>query len=321
MCTSISTNGGAFCFGRNMDIEFTLETEVVITPRRYPFSFRRAGALPQHYAMIGAAVVSGGYPLYCDAMNEAGLCMAGLSFPESVYFPSAGEKNGVAPFELIPWVLGSCADITQAAALLSNTVIIDEQFSEKMPLTPLHWHIADKNGSLAVESTHHGLLVHTDPVGVLTNSPPFEHHISNLRQYCAVSPAFPPAKMYDGAELKPIGRGCGAVGLPGDLSSMSRFVRAAFLKQNSVSGESAEGGVMQFFHLLDNVAMPRGSVITEDGSEEYTAYSSCMCGSRYYYKTYTGGRICAADLQREDIDGGTLAAYPMSAAADIRYLN
>ena len=296
--------------------------QTVITPRKYPFKFRRGGALSEHYAFIGSAVIKQGYPLYCDAMNEFGLCMAGLSFPDNVYLRGhSTEKIEVTPFELIPWVLGSCCDISQAVSLLSRTAIVDEPLNTDTPNTPLHWHIADKNGALVVECTADGMKLHNDPVGVLTNAPPFDFHLQNLRQYVDVTAEYPKSRYLGKYELSPFGRGFGAIGLPGDFSPPSRYVRAAFLKNNSVCGEDESSRISQLFHVLDNVAMPRGSVLTADGREELTAYSCCMSEGVYYYKTYVNSRICAVDMRCEHVDGTELIAYSVSEKQDIMHLN
>ena len=322
MCTSISMDIGGFCFGRNMDIEFVLPVQTVITPRKYPFKFRRGGALSEHYAFIGSAVIKQGYPLYCDAMNEFGLCMAGLSFPDNVYLRGhSTEKIEVTPFELIPWVLGSCCDISQAVSLLSRTAIVDEPLNTDTPNTPLHWHIADKNGALVVECTADGMKLHNDPVGVLTNAPPFDFHLQNLRQYVDVTAEYPKSRYLGKYELSPFGRGFGAIGLPGDFSPPSRYVRAAFLKNNSVCGEDESSRISQLFHVLDNVAMPRGSVLTADGREELTAYSCCMSEGVYYYKTYGNNQITAVDMHRENLNSGALKRYPLTIEQQIRRQN
>ncbi len=322
MCTSISMNNGGFCFGRNMDIEFMLPVQTVVTPRKYPFRLRRGGELSEHHAFIGSAVIKQDYPLYCDGMNEHGLCMAGLSFPDNVYLRGqSADKLCVAPFELIPWVLGSCSDISQAVALLSRTAIVDESFDADTPNTPLHWHIADKSGALVVECTADGMKLYNDPVGVLTNSPPFPFHLQNLRQYADLTAEYPKSRYLGAYELSPFGRGFGAVGLPGDFSPASRYVRAAFLKYNSVCGEDESSRISQLFHVLDNVAMPRGSVLTADGREELTAYSCCMSGGVYYYKTYVNSRICAVDMRSAALDGLELTAYPVSEKQDVMYLS
>ncbi len=321
MCTSLSMNNGGFCFGRNMDIEFDFRADVVITPRRYPLGFCRAGSVARHYAMIGTAMVADGYPLYADAMNEKGLCIAGLSFPESVIAEASGSGKEVSPFELIPWVLSQCADIGEARKLLERTVLVGVPFSTDIPLTPLHWHIADKSGSLVLESTAEGMNIYDDPVGVLTNSPPFPFHQTNLRQYLNLTSAYPEVREFAGVRLSPFGRGFGLIGLPGDFSPPSRYVRTAFLKVNSPQ-ESDEGKrMMQFFHILDNVAMPRGSVKTADGREEYTDYSCCMSGSAYCFRSYYDSMVCSVDMLKEDLDATQLKVYTKGRELLLRQLN
>ena len=153
MCTAVTYATKDHYFGRNLDLEMSYRETVTVTPRKYPFSFRAAGMLEQHYAMIGMATVEDGYPLYYDAVNEKGLAMAGLNFPGNAdYKPAADEKDNVTPFELIPWILGQCADLTQARALLEKLNLVQIPFSPRFPLTPLHWIISDRQGSLTVES-------------------------------------------------------------------------------------------------------------------------------------------------------------------------
>ena len=303
MCTSLSMDNGSFCFGRNMDIEFQLDSKVVAVPRRFPLRFSRAGEKTQHYALLGMATVIDGYPLFADAMNEAGLCMAALSFPDCAYNSGSGSCI-LAPHELIPYVLSSCSTLAEAEKLLRDVRIEDIPFSKDVPNTPLHWHVADKSGSLAVECTSDGVNVMHDPVGVLTNSPPLSFHLTNLRQYVNLTAEYP--KSRSGMEMEPFGRGFGAVGLPGDLSPASRFVRAAFLKLNSPCEEDSQRQIAQTLHVLGSVSMPRGSVITADGREELTAYTSCMNGTSYYHVTYYGMRLHRADMSRYDLDGEDL---------------
>ena len=121
MCTAVTYTAGEHYFGRNLDLDRSRGETVTITPRNFPFAFRRAGRLGRHYALIGAALVAEGYPLYYDAVNEKGLAMAGLNFPVSArYRPERAGADNIAPFEFIPWLLGQCADLAQTRALLAR---------------------------------------------------------------------------------------------------------------------------------------------------------------------------------------------------------
>lgn len=314
MCTAISFLTRDHYFGRNLDLEYSYDEAVTVTPRNFPFRFRCGGELNYHHAIIGMAYVAEGYPLYYDATNERGLSMAGLNFPVSTYYKDVTPGwDNIAPFEFIPWVLGQCADLTEARKLLEQVNLVEISFNKELPLSPLHWMVADRSGSLAVECAKDGLRIHDDPAFVLTNEPPFRVQMWNLCNYLGLSSQPPVNRFAPDVDLQAISRGMGAMGLPGDLSSQSRFVRAAFVRLNSVCGDSEQESVSQFFHLLGSVEQQRGCVKMEDGSYEITVYSSCCNTDKgiYYYTTYEGSGIHAVDLHREDLEGSTLSVYPM----------
>ena len=314
MCTAVSWKPGYHYFGRNLDLEYSYREAVTVIPRNYPFRFRMLPPMNSHYAIIGVATVEQDYPLYYDAVNEKGLCIAGLNFPGlACYGKPLPEKSNVASFELIPWLLGQCETVEQAQELLDRTNITDTAFSDAFLPTPLHWMIADSKRSVTVEAMASGLHVKENPVGILTNNPPFDFHLYNLRNHMQVSTA-PAVNLFsETLDLEPYSNGMGGIGLPGDLSSASRFVRAAFVKLNSVSGPTEEEAVSQFFHILNAVAMPRGCVKMPDSSYEITLYSSCCNADQgiYYYTTYDNSRVCAVEMHREDLEGCDLISYPL----------
>ena len=311
MCTAISFKTKDCYFGRNLDLERGYGESVVITPRNYEFLMRLVKPLKHHYAMIGMATVVNDYPLYYEATNEFGLSMAGLNFPgNAVYESPEGEdkKDKISPFELIPWVLGQCKKIKEVKELLEHLSLVSVNFSEQLPLSPLHWMISDKECSIVVESTKEGLKVHDNPYEVLTNNPPFEYHLMNLNNYMGLQVG-PSANEFDDAlPLHNYSLGMGAIGLPGDFSSASRFVRAFFVKANSVTEDDETSSVNQFFHILNAVAMPKGCVWTPNGYE-YTRYSSCCNADQgiYYYKTYDKFEILSVNMHDADLDGSQLS--------------
>ena len=309
MCTAVSWRNGGHYFGRNLDLEHGYGEQVTVTPRNYPFRFRAAGEMENHYAMIGMACVAEGYPLYYDATNEKGLSMAGLNFPgNAVYRAPVSGKDNVAPFEFIPWVLGQCADLEQAEHLLRRLNLADIPFSSRLPLTPLHWLLSDSTGSLVVEPMKDSLHIYRNPVEVLTNSPPFNFHMANLCQYRNLTPEEAEPRFSGAIDLQPFSRGMGAIGLPGDFSSPSRFVRAAFVKLNSCSNVEELACVSQFFHILGSVAMPRGCVRLGEGTHEITRYTSCCSADTlsYYCSTYESRQITAVDMHKVDLEGNRL---------------
>ncbi|MBQ3224064.1 MAG: choloylglycine hydrolase [Clostridia bacterium] len=314
MCTAAVYKTKDHYFGRNLDLEFTYREEVVVTPRNHAFRLRCMGDMNTHYAMIGMAMVVDDYPLYYEATNEKGLSVAGLNFVgNAVYFPPQEGKDNITPFEFIPWILGRCENIAQAKELLGRLNMTDIRFSEQYPLSTLHWMIADRDDCIVVESVAEGLKVYENPVGVLTNNPPFPLQLFNLNNYRALSHSTPQDTFAPGLSLERYSNGMGGMGLPGDLSSMSRFVRAAFVKMNSFSGESESESVSQFFHILGSVAQRRGCVHIHDGKFEITQYSCCCNTDKgiYYYTTYENSQISCIDMHKEDLDGSALSRFAL----------
>lgn len=295
MCTAINFTPRDHYFGRNLDLEYTYEETVTITPQNYPFKFRCMGEMDHHYAMIGMAYVVEDYPLYYDGTNEKGVSMAGLRFAGNAHYPAMAEgKDNISPFEFIPWILSQCSNLQEVKKLLDRVNLVNIPFSEELPLTPLHWMISYRETSLVVESMTDGLHVYENPVGVMTNNPPFPVQLWNLEN----------TKV-----------------LPGDLASHSRFVRAVHVLKNSVCGASEEESVGQFFHILSSVEQQRGCHITESGAYEVTAYS-CCCNTVqgiYYYTTYGNRQITAVNMHWENLEEKRVIRYPLVKNEQILY--
>lgn len=323
MCTAATYKTKDFYFGRNLDYEFSYNETVTITPRKYRFSFREMGENSDHYAMIGMAFVQEGYPLYYDATNEKGLSVAGLNFPgNACYLKKASGKDNVAPFEFIPFILATCKSVADARKALKNMNIYDEDFSRELVHSPLHWMIADSKECIVVEPLREGLRVHDNPVGILTNNPTFDFHMTNLSNYMSLTRSDPANNFAEGLSLAPYSRGMGALGLPGDLSSASRFVKAAFTKLNSLTIEGEVESVSQFFHILGSVEQQKGCCKVEKGFE-HTIYSSCCNASKgiYYYTTYNNSRIVGVDMRKENLDGAQLRSFPLATQKELYIQN
>ena len=324
MCTAAAYLTKDFYFGRNLDYERSFGESVVITPRRWPLPLRHGAALETHYAMIGMAHMRDGFPLYYDAVNEKGLCIAGLNFVRSaVYQPVRTGAENVAQFELIPWLLGRCATLAEARTLLARTSITDTPFCDGLPAARLHWMIADRTGCIVAEPVADGLRVYDDPAWVLTNEPPFPMQLFALNNYAQLSPEPPVNRFAPSLPLTAYSRGMGAMGLPGDLSSQSRFVRAAFVRMNAVSGDSETESLSQLFHILGSVEQQRGCCRLDGGECELTLYTGCCNADRgvYYYTTYDNGQITAVDMHREELDGTEPVSYPLVTEMHLRWEN
>ena len=189
MCTAATYRTKDFYFGRTLDYECNYGEEVTITPRNYPFAFRHMGEVKTHYAIIGMAHVAADYPLYYDAINEKGLGMAGLNFVGNAKYQEVEQgRENVAQFEFIPWILSQCSSVTEAKEKLGRMNLVGTTFNEYFPAAQLHWLIADKESAITVECMEDGLRVYDNPVGVMTNNPPFPTQMFLLNNYMGLSP-------------------------------------------------------------------------------------------------------------------------------------
>ena len=324
MCTAVTYKTKDFYFGRTLDYEFSYQEEVTVTPRNYPFRFRHMGTFDRHYAMIGMAFVQEGFPLYYDAVNEKGLGMAGLNFVgNACYYDPVPDKDNVAVFEFIPWILSQCDTVAQARKLIEKINLTKDNFNDQLPTSSLHWLIADREESITVEAVAGGIHVYANPVGTLTNNPPFPQQLFRLNDFRHLSRKDPENSFSKDLELNRYSRGMGAMGLPGDLSSQSRFVRVSFVKMNSVSADTEHESVSQFFHILGSVDQQRGCCDVGHGEYEITIYTSCCNADKgvYYYTTYNNHQITAVDMHKENLDGSVLARYPLIRGEQILFQN
>ena len=270
------------------------------------------------------AYVTENYPLYYDAINEKGLCIAGLNFVGNANYNEQVESNdNIAQFEFIPWILSQCTTVKEAKKLIENMNFINEPFNENLPLAQLHWIISDSTESITVESVKEGIKIYNNPVGVLTNNPPFDKQMFELNNYMNLSPKSPENKFSKDLDLQQYSRGMGAIGLPGDLSSQSRFVRVAFVKMNSVSGDTEKESVNQFFHILNSVDQQRGCCQLDNGKFEITIYTSCCNATKgiYYYTTYDNHQISGIDMHKENLDSTELIRYELIKDEQIKIQN
>lgn len=324
MCTAATYTTKDTYFGRNLDYEMSYGEESVIIPRNFPFQFREAGTINSHYAIIGIAYVVDGHPLLYDAVNEKGLGMAGLNFVgNAVYFDHVDGKDNIAQFEFIEWILAQCANVTEARTLLAKLNLRSTAFSNQLPAAELHWIITDSKESITVESMSDGLKIYDNPVGILTNNPPFNEQLFQLNNYQHLSAKAPVNNFAPQIKLQEYSRGMGAIGLPGDLSSESRFVKAAFTKLNSVSADDELSSVSQFFHILHSVDQQRGCTDLGNNQYEITIYSDCYNLDKqiFYYTSYENHQITSLSLHNENLDGNELVRYPFLAKENIQYQN
>lgn len=324
MCTAISFRTKDHYFGRTLDLEYNYNESVVITPKNYPFRFTSGKEIRKHFAIIGIATVVNDYPLYYEATNENGLSVAGLNFPHNAhYFPVYADKENVAPYEFIPWVLSQYKNVDEARENIRSINLVNINFNETLRASPLHWIVSDRDKSITVECTEKGLQIFSNPQGVLTNNPPFEWQMQNLDRYMRKIYGKPDPYILNKDNPGMLSKGMDLLGLPGDFSSPSRLVKTVFAKRYSVCGETEEESVTQFFHILGYVNTPTGFIKVDDGKEYKTVYTSCCNTEKgiFYYKTYENSQICAVDMHRENLDGKSLISYPLVTKQQINRIN
>ncbi len=326
MCTASNYITDKNYFGRNFDYEISYNERVTITPRNYEFKFRKIDDIKSHYAIIGIAAGIDGYPLYYDACNEKGLSIAGLNFSGNAVYNEINEDMiNIAPFELIPYILGCASNIDEACNLIDEINMVNINFADELPLAPLHWMLSDSSGKcIVVEPLEEGLKIYENPVGVLTNNPPFDKQLFSLNNFRSLSIKNPENTFSNDFDLDEYSRGMGAIGLPGDLSSSSRFAKAAFTRANSYSDSDEISSVGQFFHILGSVEQQNGcTFIADPDIYEYTIYSSCYNTDEVilYYKTYKNAQITAVSLNNEELDSDNLINYPLINEEQINFIN
>ena len=294
MCTAININKGLHLFGRTLDFEHSFGQEIVSVPRNY-----RQWDFSYLYSVIGVGRVVSDLALLFDGMNEAGLCGGALNFPGlAVYQKNKEGRLNLKSFQLLPYILSRCKSTAEARGELEKINVTDEAFSDDLPATLLHWIFADKHSAITVEPLGEGLRIYDNPVGILTNSPSFDYHLLRLSDYMNLSAHYPENALTD-CSLPHYSRGMGAIGLPGDFSSSSRFVRAAYLIKNTVFKENE---IESLFHILDSVSVPDGCVRTKNGEPVRTYYTVCACSDdlTYRYTTYNNRSIRSVRLDPSD---------------------
>ncbi|MBE6983730.1 MAG: choloylglycine hydrolase family protein [Ruminococcaceae bacterium] len=317
MCTAISFLSKDHYFGRNLDLSYHYQEQVAVAPRNFPLS-----GMESHPAIIGMATVAKGYPLFYEATNEYGLSAAALNFPgNGVYHKTFGDQTAIPSYDFISFVLSRCKSTKEARALLQNGVITDQAFCEGIPPTPLHWLVADRDEAIVAESMADGLHIGDNPVGVLTNNPPFDRMMDILTLYMGLSPEDGENCFAPSLPMTPFSRGLGAFGLPGDFSSPSRFVRSAYVLHHTPQGDERES-VSRFFHILDIAMQPEGCVM-DGGKFQKTLYSCCCNTDKgiYYYTTCHNRQITAVDMHKTDLDSRELSLFPPVTQMEIRWMN
>lgn len=319
MCTALTleTSEGNHLFGRNVDLDSSELKNVLLIPRNYTYLTNVTNEEKRtKYALIGLGLMIGKRPVLVDGLNEKGLVCAVLDLPFHGEWNQeiVKEKINLSPCEVTPWLLSNCASIEEVITELKNLNIVSKPINPQVEVESIHWMVTDKTGkSIVIEKVKGKLRVYHNKVGVLTNEPTFDWHLANLNLYLKVTPNQARSTSWGQQSLKAFSQGFGSIGIPGDFSSPSRFIKAAFLRNHAVVGSTHEAALSEMFHILNAVAMIKGAVVTEQGKDYFTQCSTCMCQETgmYYYNTYNNNQINVIHLFEEDLDSQDVKIFPL----------
>lgn len=326
------TEDGKHLLGRTYDQFGNLEgNRIAAVPRgqRMRLGIEEPGAIVTRYAFAGMAVMGLETPIMVDGINEKGLMGALLNFPAYADYGAQkgcgdGEETRVHPAFFVDYLLGTCAAVEEVAAAVGRVRLTEELiFGHTMSV---HYIFSDGTGqSIVIEPDKDGLTIHRDSIGVLANSPGYEWHLTNLSNYMHVDNLPKASREIDGRITAVFGeKQGGSLGLPGDYTSPSRFVRLAFMKHYAVKGKDEVDGIGRMFHAFAPVDIPEGIIRAGEGVEDYEMTLCCtaMCAeSRTYYFSVAGNRrICAIRLGQE-LGNKEIRYFELPKGQDIDYLN
>lgn len=307
MCTSISLSSkdNTHLLARTMDFSLQLDPEMMVFPRHFPLEFH-SGTLNEHYAFMGLSKNIGGY-FIADGVNEHGLSAAALYFEGYASYKDIADatQTQVLPHELIMWILAKCQSVSETVEMLNNIDVVAKVLDFIGSTPPLHFIFLDRNGeSIIVEFMSDGIHIHENKLGVLTNSPDYTWHLTNVRSYIGLDPKQVESRTLYGETFNPFGQGSGTFGLPGDFTPPSRFIKTLYNKLSSQKAQDRDALVLQAMHILNGVDIPLGSVITQRSTIDYTQYTSyILCDDPiYYYRMANSLQVQSVRLKDHDLD-------------------
>ena len=312
MCTCIKTKTNYNFFGRNMDLDYDFDGKVIVVSRKFILRYKVIYDMKEHYSFIGMGKMLKNYPFFAEGINEFGLSIAALRFEGyAKYSEIKNDKINLAPYEIIPFFLAKCKSVKEAMVYMNNLNIINIDYDEDVKVSSLHWMISDKDESYVIEQTDDGIKLYRNPYNTLTNHPKFEYHLENIKNYKNISNKENCSLFASKLNINSMGLGSSTFSLPGDFTSASRFIRAAYLSNNLIHELEYSLSLMQFFEVLNNVAFIKGSVISENNRYEFTCYQSCMDQDLmiYRYKTFKCPCFKEFKLFAHDINCDKLFIY------------
>jgi len=337
-CTGIRliAEDGTVIHARTMEFAIDIHSDVMMVPRGYA----RTGTTPDgkeglkwraKYASIGANGV--GLPILFDGLNEKGLAAGTFYFPTSagyMAYTAADAGKTIAQWEVGSWILENFASVEEVKANIGNIVVPAVVFGGWGFAPEAHYIVHDASSkSIVIEYVGGKLNVHDNPLGVLTNSPTFDWHMNNLRNYVNFSMTNAPPVQLGSVKLLPFGQGSGMLGLPGDFTPPSRFVRAVAFSQSVFKPKTGDDAVLEAFHVLNQFDIPKGAAREHEKDEhgnilaDYTIWTAAsdLKAKRFYFRTYENSQIRMVDLMKMNLDAKDITKISMKGAESVKSLN
>jgi len=333
-CTGIrlTAEDGSVIYARTLEFGAKLDSEVLFLPRDYAFTGTTAsgrGGLTwqSKYAALGLNGL--GYDVLVDGINEKGLAAGAFYMPGYAAYEQIlpdEESGAIAPWEVVTWILTNFSTIEEVRAALPTIKVAGVPVDTELGVPPLHFITHDAQGSsLVIEYLDGKLQLHDNPLGVITNSPSFDWHVTNLRNYINLTATNVPDVDIHGIELSALGQGSGLHGLPGDFTPPSRFVRAVALSQSTEQATNGADAVAAAFHVLDSFDIPLGTVRalkTERLPLEYTQWTSAadLKNLKFYFHTYDNRRIRSVSFDEFDLTAKKPVTIALTKGEDVEVL-
>jgi choloylglycine hydrolase len=332
-CTGIEliAKDGTAINGRTVEFGKPVNPNILLIPRNFEFQSTlpdgSIGGLTykSKYAVIGGAIEQ--TKDVVDGLNEAGLSVGAFYFPGYASYPQlnrSNKKHALSPLDFPNWLLTQFATLDEVKAGIKNIVIAPTPFKLWGVVPPFHYVVYDKSGkSIVIEPVNGQLVVHDNPLGIITNSPTFDWQMTNLRNYINLSPVNVTAEEIKGVTLKQFGEGSGLHGLPGDFTPPSRFVRAAIFSTSATPSATPTETVFQVFHILNQFDIPVGAIRSNyetTNVADSTLFTSVKDPTNliYYFRTYDDQNLRAVHLKSFDPNGKNIKMIMVSGGQPVQ---
>jgi len=335
-CTGVTLEAkdGTVISARSLEFGFDLQPAILFVPRGYKLTAelgegKQGASWTPRYACLGMNVF--GLPLLAEGLNEAGLGCGAFYLPGyAEYAPptASSSERSILSVHVVSWILGNCATVAETKQRIQEIDVVSGKLPQVPIETPLHYRVTDATGaSIVIEYTQGGTLkVHDAPFGIITNSPTYDWHMTNLSNYTSLQAADVPTLEIAGQPIREPGIGSGLRGIPGDYSPASRFVRATILQAFSTQPADAKAAVTLALHLLNNVDIPVGPASEQlDGQTHYDRTEwvsiSDLTHRAFYFRTYENQQLRRVALDSFDLEAKNVTSIPLEPAPWYQELN